>query len=185
MCPMCKARGDAHFGWCVSVGGTGSHPSAAKVTELESRRARAIEGQQQAAELRALLRTLRTTPPRARSASRSRPRSNNGWLHPRRPSRTHTGDDVKSTSSHVHKKARALARPHATRPAAGELPKDLRRIVNNAIDQGWRYEPSDRGSHPRLYAPNGTGIVVLPSTPSEYRGQLNLLAELRRHGYTA
>lgn len=55
-------------------------------------------------------------------------------------------------------------------------------VVRAALEQGWRHDRTQNGHH-RFYAPDGQGIVVTSGTPSDSRGFLNFIAEMRRHGF--
>jgi predicted RNA binding protein YcfA (HicA-like mRNA interferase family) len=55
---------------------------------------------------------------------------------------------------------------------------DLERLLRQASASGWQVART-RGGHWRLLHPNG-GIVVMSSTPSDYRALANLKAQLRR-----
>lgn len=55
-----------------------------------------------------------------------------------------------------------------------KLHKELRRA-------GWRLERHKGGM--KCYSPNGKSIVVMHETPSEYRGEKNLMSEFRRAGF--
>lgn len=59
--------------------------------------------------------------------------------------------------------------------------KELKVLFSKAQKQGWTVEFTKK-CHYKMTAPDG-GIVFCPSTPSEYRGMKNLLAEMKRHGY--
>lgn len=61
-----------------------------------------------------------------------------------------------------------------------QLPRDLRKIVTRAREQGWRVELTRR-SHVKFVPPEGP-IVFTSGTPSDARGRLNLVSELRRSG---
>jgi len=58
--------------------------------------------------------------------------------------------------------------------------KDLQRLVRYAGTQGFLVSDTG-GGHTRLLSPNGTTVIV-PSTPSDYRGYANCIAQLRRAG---
>ena len=56
-------------------------------------------------------------------------------------------------------------------------------LVRMAENQGWCVSLQKRNAHFRFVPPNkAASIVVLPSTPSDYRGQRNSLALLKRSG---
>ena len=58
------------------------------------------------------------------------------------------------------------------------LRKDLDQIVKTAKKRGWHVTRTRRG-HLRFQHPKH-GIVFTGSTPSDYRGLLNLQAQVRR-----
>ncbi len=59
---------------------------------------------------------------------------------------------------------------------------DLKRLIRAARNQGWQVERTD-GGHLRFRPPDATGPpIITPSTPSDWRGLLNLRARLRRSG---
>jgi predicted RNA binding protein YcfA (HicA-like mRNA interferase family) len=55
----------------------------------------------------------------------------------------------------------------------------VRRIINWATQNGWTYEGVTGSSHHRIRHEGGQA-VMLPNTPSDSRGLLNTLAEIRR-----
>jgi hypothetical protein len=61
------------------------------------------------------------------------------------------------------------------------IDKDIKKLVKACGDQGFtvRYRKS---GHPAIYRLDGSHIVDLASTPSEYRGWANALAKLKRAG---
>lgn len=64
-----------------------------------------------------------------------------------------------------------------------EIPQFQRRVVNVLIDQGWRYEPPAGGGHFKVIPPDPTKpMVVSGSTPSDYKGRLNWITNLRTSG---
>ena len=69
-------------------------------------------------------------------------------------------------------------------------PKRLRKIVKQAIEQGWSYDTTSAG-HPRLTPPAGTmderteklmAPVIFAKTSSDHRGDKNAKAALRQAG---
>lgn len=61
------------------------------------------------------------------------------------------------------------------------MDKDLRKILKEAEKQGFEIrQTSDR--HPMVYR-HGEFISKVSTTPSDWRGQLNLIAALRRYGF--
>ena len=57
----------------------------------------------------------------------------------------------------------------------------VRIMVEKAWEAGWWVEEG-RKKHIKCYSPDGKGIVVLPSTPSDHRGIKNARSLLRQHG---
>lgn len=55
-------------------------------------------------------------------------------------------------------------------------------LIDTSKAQGWRYDRANSNHH-RFYAPDGKTIVTFASTPSDHRGWLNSLAEMKRAGY--
>lgn len=71
--------------------------------------------------------------------------------------------------------------------SAEHMPKDkeVRRIAECLVEQGWRLERNTRTSYVFAYPPNGGRPVKLPSTPAgSGRWRTNLIALLRRQGAT-
>ena len=70
-----------------------------------------------------------------------------------------------------------------------ESAADVHRLVKpvyrvaaiTAIQQGWRLSLTG-GGHLRWTPPGDESTVFTPSTPSDYRGVLNCMAQLRRAG---
>ncbi len=59
--------------------------------------------------------------------------------------------------------------------------KELKELLDEAERQGWRVERGG-GGHYKAFAPDGQGIVTLPSTPG---GSLTpYVARMRRMGFT-
>lgn len=56
---------------------------------------------------------------------------------------------------------------------------EVRRIIQWATGHGWTYEGMNNRSHHRIRYEDGQA-VTLPGTPSDNRGLLNTLAEIRR-----
>lgn len=59
---------------------------------------------------------------------------------------------------------------------------DLDKIIKNAQVQGFRYSRTTAGHH-QFYAPNGHNIITHSGTPSDSRGYLNFIADMKRAGY--
>lgn len=62
------------------------------------------------------------------------------------------------------------------------LKKDLKAILDEAENQGWRCELQKSG-HWKLYAPDGLHIVVTGGTPGAPASLRNLVAQMRRYGF--
>jgi len=60
------------------------------------------------------------------------------------------------------------------------LKKDMKQLVKKARAQGWEVTPT-RNGHIRFRSPDGH-LIFGASTPSEYRGMKNKIADLRRAG---
>lgn len=58
---------------------------------------------------------------------------------------------------------------------------DNRKLLAQAKRQGWRIEGGG-SKHYRLYAPNGEGMYVIPSSHSDWRGERNARTALKRMG---
>ncbi|SEM83322.1 type II toxin-antitoxin system HicA family toxin [Streptacidiphilus jiangxiensis] len=61
------------------------------------------------------------------------------------------------------------------------MTKDVRDLVKALRKQGFEVTPS-RNNH-LIVRRDGRRIATLASTPSDHRGQLNILAVLRRAGF--
>ena len=57
--------------------------------------------------------------------------------------------------------------------------KDVAEILSAVRAHGWRVEPSTSGY--KLYAPSGTGIVVIHKTPSARHWQRKAVSQIRRY----
>ncbi len=70
---------------------------------------------------------------------------------------------------------------HTDRPGR-ELPKDIRRIALDLVDnQGWTYRLGK--GHPMLYPADKTQPpMAVPTTPSEARGYRNWISAVRQRG---
>lgn len=55
--------------------------------------------------------------------------------------------------------------------------KEIQKVVEDHIRQGWRYEPGKK--HGKLVAPNGRKAPI-PFTPSDWRAARNFLSQLRK-----
>lgn len=70
-------------------------------------------------------------------------------------------------------------------------PKRLKKIVELAIEEGWTYDETKDG-HPRLMPPKGltdpyrdgrpAAPIIFGKTPSDHRGDINMVTQLRRLG---
>lgn len=60
-------------------------------------------------------------------------------------------------------------------------PKEVRKLISLAEEQGWRVELK-KGGHYRLYSPDGKTIVTAGSTPSDRRAYQNIKSDLKRGG---
>lgn len=58
------------------------------------------------------------------------------------------------------------------------VPKDLRKIVRELLQDGWVME-AKKGGHIRLFKA-GYGPIVVSASPSCKRSKMNFIAELRR-----
>lgn len=64
----------------------------------------------------------------------------------------------------------------------GRIPKDFQKVVDELVDQGWRYDPH-RSGHPMLYPPDaGERPIPVPTTPGDHRSFKNFVAMIRRAG---
>lgn len=61
------------------------------------------------------------------------------------------------------------------------MDKDLKKILRAAEKQGFEIRHTSDG-HPMVYR-DGKFITKSSKTPGDRRGQLNLIATLRRHGF--
>lgn len=61
------------------------------------------------------------------------------------------------------------------------MDKDLRKILKEAEQQGFEIRHTSDG-HPMVYR-NGQFVSKVATTPSDRRGQQNLIAALRRYGF--
>jgi hypothetical protein len=74
-------------------------------------------------------------------------------------------------------------RPDSTGGAmAKQVPKEYRKLVKEAVRQGWRLEETKKGF--RLLAPNGVGAVTIDTTESDKRRAFrNTVSRMRQHGF--
>lgn len=54
--------------------------------------------------------------------------------------------------------------------------KDINQLVQDLIRLGWTYS---KGRHYKLYAPDGSGVVIVPFTPSDRRAFQNFRRDVR------
>lgn len=80
-------------------------------------------------------------------------------------------------SENLHPKR--TANPGAQRPKVKN--RDIDNLIAAAWEQGWWCELTKK-NHVMGYAPNGTGIVTFPGTPSDHRAVRNARSLLRQHG---
>lgn len=59
---------------------------------------------------------------------------------------------------------------------------DLEKVRRKAEEQGWRYRRTEGGHH-QFYSPDKETIVTAAGTPSDQRGWLNFLADMKRGGF--
>lgn len=59
--------------------------------------------------------------------------------------------------------------------------KDWKRVVEAAVEQRWRVEPTTDGW--QLKAPDGITIVTIHGTPSDHRAIQNTISRMRRSGF--
>lgn len=59
--------------------------------------------------------------------------------------------------------------------------KDDKRLVDAAVEQGWRVEPKRDGV--QLKSPDGITLVTIHNTPSDWRARANTIAKMRRGGF--
>lgn len=55
--------------------------------------------------------------------------------------------------------------------------KDINQLVRELLQLGWTYV---KGRHYKLYPPNGSSMLVVPSTPSDRRAFLNFRNDVRQ-----
>lgn len=76
---------------------------------------------------------------------------------------------------------------HPDRRADREKPRpkgkrgDVDLLIRSAWAQGCDVVPTKKG-HFKVLLPDGNGMVLLPGTPSDYRGIRNARSQLRGHG---
>lgn len=54
--------------------------------------------------------------------------------------------------------------------------KDINKLVRKLLQLGWTYV---KGRHYKLYPPNGSSMLVVPSTPSDRRAFQNFRSDVR------
>lgn len=55
--------------------------------------------------------------------------------------------------------------------------KNINQLALSLIQRGWTYA---KGRHYKLFPPNGCGMVVVPTTPSDRRAFLNFRSMVRQ-----
>lgn len=171
MCPECKGHSGAHYGWCVLVGGPGYHPSSFhgiidKTKRAVAERAR-LEAERQAEEDR-------------------RRRSTNGWvrrpreLAPEAPEWDGVIPELPAIETSRRRKPRRVLNPGAVRPGKEIGSKEVRALLNVAVDHGWRYVPS--ATHPYVVSPDGRYRVGGSSSPSDHNAHRTVARALRKAG---
>lgn len=60
--------------------------------------------------------------------------------------------------------------------------QEIQKIISQLRAQGWIVTLGKRSGHWKCVAPGGTGIVFMPSTPSDTRSLKNTKGRLRRLG---
>lgn len=133
MSACCKARGDAHFGWCGHVGGPGLPPADLRESILQAEHQRLGSYGGSTTRPRPLLRAVATETEASPQAG----------IPASRP----TGLPVS---------AQADKPDRGPRPG-GELDKDLRVLVRKLRKMNWRYDPK----RPSITSPAGD-CVRLP-----------------------
>lgn len=58
---------------------------------------------------------------------------------------------------------------------------ECRKLEKAALEQGWRVEKT-KGSHIRFLSPDGKGLVIVSSTPSDNNAAYSVLRYLRKAG---
>lgn len=59
------------------------------------------------------------------------------------------------------------------------IPKDFKPMVNELKKEGWTVEVT-KGMHHKIRPPSGRGFVIIPSSPSDWRGVKNFKSLVRR-----
>lgn len=59
---------------------------------------------------------------------------------------------------------------------------DMGKVIKQAQDQGFKYRMTEK-SHHQFYAPDGETIVTHSGTSSDWRGDENFMADMKRAGY--
>lgn len=60
--------------------------------------------------------------------------------------------------------------------------KDMLDLISTLEDQGWTHDGYTGSGHHKVREPVENRMVVLPSTPSDWRAMKNAIALLRRYG---
>lgn len=62
------------------------------------------------------------------------------------------------------------------------MTKDVKKLVKEAVRQGWIYEGTTKRSHVRLRGPDGR-LVIVASTPSDRRSLKNAVSRMAHSGF--
>ena len=62
------------------------------------------------------------------------------------------------------------------------IDRDMRTLVDRALEQGWTLHDSRRGRHPKLVSPDGRRMIPVSISSSDHRARLNFRSQLRRLG---
>lgn len=60
--------------------------------------------------------------------------------------------------------------------------KDLVKLLERCEEQGFRIKAT-RKQHLQIFSPTGEFVTGVASTPSEYRGWHNMMAQLKRYHF--
>lgn len=55
--------------------------------------------------------------------------------------------------------------------------KDINQLVSELLQFGWSYA---KGRHYKLFPPNGCGMVIVPTTPGDWRAFQNFRRDVRQ-----
>ena len=62
------------------------------------------------------------------------------------------------------------------------MKKELKKMMKQAVAQGWKVEPTRNGHTKWIPADKSQDMVIAASTPSDFRSWKNLTAQLKRSG---